>query len=212
MEVMRVKCVLTGFPLRAGFMDELGKALGSEETVTLALMDVDGFFQVNEKYGHESGDKLLAAIGQVLSAAAERLGFQPGRIGGDEFGLIMPGTSLERGFLIAEELRKELNQKVGPLYTTDFGTGFSFGVASCPRDAKGAQSLLHKADHALYSAKEGGRNQVSLPATEEMVMKSCYYSTAQLFKLKRLAEQTKKKESILFREALDDLLRKYDQP
>lgn len=206
-----MKCDLTGVPLRPAFMDAVREAIDSEETVTLALMDVDGFIHVNEQYGHVGGDKLLKAIGEVLVAASERLGLQPGRIGGDEFALLMPGVTLERGFLIAEELRKELVEKAGPLYPTDFGSGFSFGVANFPRDAKDGQSLLHKADYALYSAKEGGRNQVSLPSTEEMVMKSCYYSAAQLFKLKRLAEQVKKKESVLFREALDDLLRKYDQ-
>jgi diguanylate cyclase len=72
------------------------------------------------------------------------------------------------------------------------------------------EGLMRQADHALYQAKESGRNAVGLPAREEMVLRSCYYNTAQIARLKKLAEGLKKKESVLLREALDDLLRKYD--
>ena len=84
------------------------------------------------------------------------------------------------------------------------------GVAHAPRDAKEVQALLNAADAALLSAKESGRNQVALPPNEEMVLKSCYYSSAGLRKLKSLAERLGQRESYLLREALADLLRKYD--
>ena len=72
------------------------------------------------------------------------------------------------------------------------------------------QALLNAADAALLSAKEGGRDQVALPSNEEMVLKSCYYPSAGLKKLKALAERQGQRESYLLREALTDLLRKYD--
>jgi diguanylate cyclase len=71
---------------------------------------------------------------------------------------------------------------------------------------------MRTADAALTAAKESGRNQVALPPNEEMVMKSCYYTGAGVRKLRALAERLNRKESTLLREALDDLLRKYDQP
>lgn len=78
------------------------------------------------------------------------------------------------------------------------------------RDAKDPDGLRQQAAQALYQAKEAGRNGVALPSREEMVLRSCSYTTSQVARLKKLAEQVKKKESVLLREALDDLLRKYD--
>ena len=84
------------------------------------------------------------------------------------------------------------------------------GVAQYPRDARDVQGVLKAADAALLSAKESGRNCVGLPPNEEMVMKSCYYPASSVRKLKALAERLYRKESLLLREALNDLLRKYD--
>jgi Ribbon-helix-helix domain len=78
-----------------------------------------------------------------------------------------------------------------------------------PRDAKTAEALLGKAQLALHSAKDHGGGRVGLSPGDEMVLKSSYYGVAQLARLKTLAERTGKKESVLLREALDDLLRKY---
>jgi hypothetical protein len=83
-------------------------------------------------------------------------------------------------------------------------------VAHFPRDARDARSLRAAASAALQAAKETGRNQVGLPPNEEMVMKSCYYPTSGIRKLKALAERLGRKESPLLREALEDLIRKYD--
>lgn len=87
----------------------------------------------------------------------------------------------------------------------------SIGVAAAPRDAKTPSELMRKADLALYAAKDQGGNAVALAPGDEMVLKSSYYTAAQLGRLKSLAERQKKKESVLLREALDDLLRKYDR-
>ena len=70
---------------------------------------------------------------------------------------------------------------------------------------------MRKADLALYAAKEQGGDAVALAPGDEMVLKSSYYTASQLGRLKALAERQKKKESVLLREALDELLRKYDR-
>ncbi len=204
-------CVLTGLSQKTGFQEEMKAVLSADETACLALLDLDGFHQLNQRLGHEEGDRVLLAVSEVLKEAGKEHGWVLGRLGGDEFAVCMPGTSLEKGFLMMEEFRRSAVNKLQSLNHKVMDITLSIGVANFPRDAKDPEALLQKADQALYQAKEAGRNQVSLPWTEEMVMRSCYYSTSQIGRLKRLAEQTKKKESVLLREALDDLLRKYDK-
>ena len=70
---------------------------------------------------------------------------------------------------------------------------------------------MRKADLALYAAKDQGGRAVALTPSDDMILKSSYYSSAQLGRLKRLAERMKKKEAVLLREALDDLLRKHER-
>jgi len=88
----------------------------------------------------------------------------------------------------------------------------TIGVAQSGRDADDASGLLHVASAAAICGKEKQRNHVALPMNEEMVMKSCYYPASALRRLKTLAERLGRTESRLLREALDDLLRKYDRP
>ena len=121
----------------------------------------------------------------------------------------MPQVTLEQAFLAAEKLRTLVME-------SDFALAdgrtlrITAGVAHSPRDAKEAQALLNAADAALLSAKESGGNQVALPPNEEMILKSCYYPSAGLKKLKALAERLSQRESYLLREALTDFLRKHE--
>lgn len=200
---------LPGILNRGEFRDRLKEAVGAEETLTVAMLDVDQFMEINEQGGYEAGDRVLQLLGEALREAAEAGGWQVGRIGGDEFAIFIPGASLEKAFLQMEALRSDLVRRAAAEFP-DFSPTFSIGVANFPRDAKDMTGLMRQADHALYQVKEAGRNGVGLPTREEMVLRSCYYNTAQLARLKKLAEQAKKKESVLLREALDDLLRKYD--
>jgi diguanylate cyclase (GGDEF)-like protein len=202
---------LTGLPGKKVLMEALSEAIATDESLTFAMLDIDGFMQVNDTLGHESGDTVVATVGHRLRRAAETKGWVVARTGGDEFGICLPGIPLERGFLLMEELRQEITAELRAGVASELGLGVSIGVANSPRDAKDAPALFRKADQALYQAKEAGRNQVALPWSEEMVMRSCYYTTTQVSRIKRLAEGLKRKESVLLREALDDLLRKYDR-
>lgn len=203
--------MLTGVHTKKEVTDELRSLINREETITLAHLDIDGFAEVNDQRGHDTGDQLLVAISDALRTASSGRNWVLGRIGGDEFVVAMPGLPIEKGFLAMEEVRRSVPSATVQV-AGDLAVTVSIGVANFPRDARDVAGLMRKADHALYQAKEAGRNQVSLAWSEEMVLKSCYYATSQLARLKKLAEKLDRKESVLMREALDDLLRKYDKP
>jgi predicted signal transduction protein with EAL and GGDEF domain len=116
----------------------------------------------------------------------------------------------EAAFLRAESVRREVDAAIAKASPRAKCT-VSIGVASSPRDAKSPDDLMRKADLALYAAKDQGGAAVALTPSDDMVLKSSYYSTAQLGRLKALAERQKKKEAVLLREALDDLLRKHER-
>lgn len=202
----------TGLLLTKPFRAALERAATGEETVTLGLLDLDHFKELNDEHGPAAGDELLASLGQRIQALAERAGGFGGRLGGDEFAIVLPGVSLEAGFLQFERFRAQLEAEADALTPSvpSYRASLSIGVANYPRDVKEISELVNRADQALWAAKEAGRNQVALPSSEEMILKTCYYTTAQVGRLKKLAEARKAKEATLLREALDDLLRKYD--
>jgi diguanylate cyclase (GGDEF)-like protein len=180
------------------------------EPVSLLLLDLDGLHELNTAHGHDEGDRALNATVGALSRAAKAEGWTLGRIGGDEFALLAPKVATEGAFLRAETLRREVDAALAKAIQAGSCT-VSIGVASSPRDAKTPEDLMRKADLALYAAKDQGGSAVSLTPSDDMVLKSSYYSTAQLGRLKSLAERHKKKEAVLLREALDDLLRKHER-
>jgi diguanylate cyclase (GGDEF)-like protein len=194
-----------------GFTGAVEKASKGEGGASLLLVDLDNLMVLNEKGGRELGDKAIASATRVLTARAKAEGWTFGRIGGDEFALVAPGVPLEAAFLGAERLRTDLAAALRKSIPARFEATATIGVANVPRDAKSAEQLMRKADLALYAAKEQGGNAVGLPPAEDMVLKSSYYSSAQLARLKALAERKKTKEAVLLREALEDVLRKYDR-
>ncbi|HET7700597.1 MAG TPA: diguanylate cyclase [Candidatus Limnocylindria bacterium] len=200
---------------RPAFEGALVAALKREPVATLVHVDVDAMLELNEQAGHEAGDRAIATIIASLGASAKKEGWTLGRIGGDEFALLAPGASLEPVFLRADQLRREVDGALAKALPGRRVT-VSMGVANTPRDTRGrgpeaANELMRRADLALHAAKEQGRGAVGLTPSDDMVLKSSYYSAAQLGRLKGLAERMKKKEAVLLREALDDLLRKYER-
>ena len=122
---------------------------------TVILMDIDHFKMVNDKLGHQAGDKVLQNVAQTLQENVRKVDL-PGRWGGEEFLIICPETNLEKGVRIASKLQEQLaNSDFKHVITV---TG-SFGVAEFEPD-EDEVDLLRKVDKALYSAKENGRNRV----------------------------------------------------
>jgi diguanylate cyclase (GGDEF)-like protein len=200
---------LTRLPNRLALDAALKQAIDASSSIALAMLDIDAFLEINTDFGQSQGDQVLRALAEILEE------FAPGQVyhlSGDEFAFAMPQRTLEQAFLQMESLRLQVQASERFELPDGRKLSVTIGVAQYPRDAKDARGLVQAADAALSSAKEGGRNQVSLPPNEEMVMKSCYYPASSIRKLKQLAERLGRKESPLLREALDDLFRKYDIP
>jgi diguanylate cyclase (GGDEF)-like protein len=200
---------LTGLGSLRALEDNLSDLLTGNSTVSLAVLDLDNFMEINDEFGTETGDHVLKTLAGLLS---EEAGDATYRISGDEFAIVMPDLTLEQAFLRMEALRANV-EAAADRFGLPKGRGVTVtvGVAQFPRDADDGRTLLQAATAAMASAKEKRKNHVALPMNEEMVMKSCYYPAPSLRKLKTLAERVSRSESRLLREALDDLLRKYDR-
>ena len=121
-----------------------------EQPFSLAIFDIDHFKQVNDKKGHLHGDRTLQAVARMLDETVRDTDIVA-RYGGEEFVVVMPHTTLENACLFAERVRT--------LVETDLGLTISGGVAMA-LDGDNAQSLLSRADAALYSGKAAGRNRI----------------------------------------------------
>jgi diguanylate cyclase (GGDEF)-like protein len=152
---------LTGLVNHGEFQNTLGVELESaqrrQETLSVAMLDLDGFKEVNDEYGHAEGDRLLRMVAQRIDAACTSRDIAA-RIGGDEFALILPG----RGAVEAETLAAALEQELESL---GVGTGASWGVAAWPTAGPSQSLLLFNADRALYEAKLAKRAEAERRST-----------------------------------------------
>jgi diguanylate cyclase (GGDEF)-like protein len=154
---------LTGCYNRRGFDEhlkvEMVRARRYRRPISLMVLDVDHFKQVNDGYGHLVGDVVLRRLAEVL-ASQFRTTDVVCRFGGDEFAVIFPETPREDVMRLAERLRA----RVAGLYPGEElprVLTISLGIAAFPEDAGEPEALLHAADRALYRAKAGGRNRVA---------------------------------------------------
>ena len=159
---------LTGLPNRRAIQDTLKRMLAqSARTVSplaAVLIDLDHFKQINDTFGHEDGDAVLAAVGDVL-ASSMRMSDFAGRNGGEEFVALLPDTDVEGALEVAEKLRAAIAMIKLP--RVERAITASFGVAIHPDTAGDAETLLRLADRALYAAKNAGRNRVELAGSEQ---------------------------------------------
>jgi len=128
---------------------------------SLVFLDVDFFKQYNDTHGHPAGDTVLIALAKLLKGALRKSDILA-RYGGEEFVLILPETSRENAFAVAENIRKKIADHPFPgRETQPHGMiTVSMGIAVFPEDGRDGSALLQHADSALYRAKEGGRNTV----------------------------------------------------
>ncbi len=128
------------------------------------MVDLDGFKEINDKYGHTAGDAVLVRIGLLLSAVMRESDVST-RYGGDEFAIILPDTGKTDAWLAAEKLRGALcDVQIDVGGGKIVGVTGSVGLASHGELNQTAAALLEAADSALYRAKHHGRNRVELAA------------------------------------------------
>lgn len=166
--------MLTGLSSRRLFFirldDELKRIKRSHEDLSLLLIDLDYFKNINNNYGHAVGDKVLQSISRIVKSCLRETD-TGARTGGGEFAVILPETPASGAYWVAERIRSSVAKETFSLGEENdlFGITVSIGIASARFDQQlDANTLYKAADQRLYIAKHTGRNQVSLDELVEM--------------------------------------------
>jgi len=154
---------LTGLPNRRAVQEALKRMIAQAgrtlAPMSVLVLDLDHFKQINDTYGHDRGDAVLAAVGDVLAGALRTSDFV-GRNGGEEFVALLPDTGADGALEAAEKLRAAIARVTLP--GIDRAVTASVGAAVYPHTAADPESLLRLADRALYAAKAAGRNRAAV--------------------------------------------------
>ncbi len=156
---------LTGIANRRFFNAQLAhewqRAVRSNHPLAIAMIDVDWFKKYNDHYGHQAGDYCLRQVAAVLASVTKREGDVVARYGGEEFAFILPMTNCKTALMLAENICKGLSDLELPHTLSEFGkVTLSVGIAAdVPTKNETAESLVRRADEALYNAKKQGRNR-----------------------------------------------------
>ncbi|HCB43314.1 MAG: diguanylate cyclase [Pseudomonadales bacterium] len=132
-----------------------------DNPVSLVIFDIDHFKRVNDTYGHQTGDEVIRETARITSQLVRETDFA-GRYGGEEFVVLLPGTTLDGAAQFAERLRSTIERQQLDYQGSPLTFTVSLGVATLADDMAGYKALLERADKALYQSKEGGRNQVTV--------------------------------------------------
>jgi len=162
---------LTGISNRRHFQNlaeqEVRRARRFSRHLTVMMIDIDFFKPINDTFGHAAGDLVIQGI---VKRALESLRQSDsiGRIGGEEFAVVLPETPLSAATDVAERLRAHIQEKPIIAGHIAISCTVSIGVAQLLQEDSGIEDLLHRADTALYAAKKGGRNRVEIsPSSNE---------------------------------------------
>jgi diguanylate cyclase (GGDEF)-like protein len=165
-----IKAQMTRDPLTGvynrGFFDEtlamlLARARRADSPVTLMMLDIDHFKEINDTYGHRAGDQALQAVAASILGTC-RTSDVVCRYGGEEFAILLPDTDLQQGILLGERVGHELSPTLGRLGArwSERAVTATIGLAASPTEADSAEALIHLADRRLYAGKARGRNCV----------------------------------------------------
>ncbi|MDR0786090.1 MAG: diguanylate cyclase [Treponema sp.] len=166
---------LTGLSNRRCFNDritmEWKRAERDQKPLSFCMIDVDKFKEYNDAYGHPQGDILLRAVANIFAQSARRASDMAARIGGEEFGVLLPDTSIKAAVEIAEQIRQNVQNLHIPTAEDKLTSiTVSVGVSTITPSADlSYHDLLVQADHFLYRAKKAGRNSICFPAAEGLV-------------------------------------------
>lgn len=159
---------LTGLYNRWFVMDkmeaEINRSLRHGAPLSLMLLDIDHFKRVNDTWGHAAGDQVLQSVGKLLRESC-RVYDIPGRYGGEEFCVLLPETRLDNTSVVANRIRERLEITDVDVSGASVAVTASIGIAGLEGGDDGAltgSALMDRADRALYSAKQRGRNRVEM--------------------------------------------------
>jgi diguanylate cyclase (GGDEF)-like protein len=156
---------LTGLPSRHAFFDNANNyvslAQREHKTFSVMIIDLDHFKSINDRYGHPAGDAVLKLFADVVNSVARRSDIM-GRLGGEEFAIVLPSTNTSEALEFSERLHHAINQAVLKYNGSAIRYTASIGLSEFDTDsADGIDDLLARADLALYQAKQSGRNQTA---------------------------------------------------
>lgn len=143
------------------FQAEMQRAKRYESPLSLMIIDVDLFKGINDRYGHLAGDAVLSTFSEVLRRTIRQIDFV-GRLGGEEFAVCLPETGQEQAVLLAERLREAIAKTEYFAAETKLSVTASIGVTEVLMEDSNFSQPFHRADQALYQAKNTGRNRVVL--------------------------------------------------
>jgi diguanylate cyclase (GGDEF)-like protein/PAS domain S-box-containing protein len=163
LEILATTDPLTGIFNRRHFIEmstkEFIRARRTQTPLSIAMIDIDNFKNINDRYGHTVGDLVLK---ELISICKDNL--RPydilGRLGGEEFAITAVSCTLQEAYNVSERLRKRIAKHIIQANGKDISIKISVGVAELSGDEKSWDSLLYRADQALYLAKKAGRNRV----------------------------------------------------
>ncbi len=155
--------MLTGLNNRRAFFDEaariFSRAQRSNEVLCVAMIDIDHFKQINDRYGHFVGDEVIRRVTDVIRESVRDMDLI-GRLGGEEFGIVLPETGLGEARAVCERIRDAVHRLAIVFNEISIGVTCSIGVTHYEPGAADIDALLATADRALYGAKRAGRNCV----------------------------------------------------
>ncbi len=154
--------ILTGLLNRRALFErldaEIERSRRYDTPLSLALIDLDHFKAINDSHGHAAGDTVLNSVGEIVKTSI-RSSDIAGRYGGEELCVVLPQTSAEGAFALAESLREQIEESVISVDGKTITVTASIGIATWQANYTDAQQILISADQALYSAKRAGRNK-----------------------------------------------------
>ena len=160
---------LTGASNRRQFLerldDELARLKRKGGAVTLLMADLDHFKRVNDTYGHAAGDAVLKHFVEIVSETLRKTD-EIGRLGGEEFAIVLPGEGIEGARELAERLRERIKTSPSIFENKPIPISVSIGIASLSAHDSSAEAALKRSDEALYSAKKTGRDRVTIHTPE----------------------------------------------
>ena len=160
--------MLTGLPNRRAFITRLEEEHARirrfpEQQAVVLMLDVDDFKRVNDTHGHPVGDVVLRHVAELIRGGIREVD-ACGRLGGEEFAVLLTGATPAAAAEFAERLRRGIAAAPASHGGLDIGVTVSIGVSALAKDDDGADAALLRADRALYRAKESGRNRVETDA------------------------------------------------